>query len=182
MPRRRRCTNKRAIAHCRALVAPSREGDDAEIVDGLIRRRPHPSEAERLGKITVGTELGWGKAVSPEGVRYGRQGVLAAAINNELINGRIEPIAHHKDGTQRKVELVDRECFTVAPFEGHYEPLLECGANVRRDDVVGLLHDFDHIDREPWPARAGVDGVVVAQAWVAPIQRGQHIIVVGRQC
>ena len=34
-----------------------------------------PSEAERLGKITVGTELGWGRAVSAEGVRYGRQGV-----------------------------------------------------------------------------------------------------------
>ena len=35
-----------------------------------------PSEAERLGKITVGTELGWGRAVNAEGVRYGRQGVL----------------------------------------------------------------------------------------------------------
>jgi N-alpha-acetyl-L-2,4-diaminobutyrate deacetylase len=34
-----------------------------------------PSEAERLGKITVGTELGWGRSVNPEGVRYGRQGV-----------------------------------------------------------------------------------------------------------
>ena len=27
-----------------------------------------PSEAERLGKITVGTELGWGRAVQAEGV------------------------------------------------------------------------------------------------------------------
>jgi hypothetical protein len=46
--------------------------------------------------------------------------------------------------------------------------------------VVGLLHDFDHIDREPWECRAGVDGVVIAQAWVAPINRGQHVVVVGR--
>jgi len=141
-----------------------------------------PSEAERLGKITVGTELGWGRAVSAEGVRYGRQGVLAAAIHHDQLGGEILPIAHHKNRTQRKVALVDRECFTVAPFAGHYEPLLKCGANVQRDDAVGLLHDFDHIDGEPWPARAGVDGVVVAQAWVAPIQRGQHIVVVGREC
>lgn len=141
-----------------------------------------PSEAERLGKITVGTELGWGRAVSAEGVRYGRQGVLAAAIHHGQLRGEIQPIAHHKDGTQRKVAMVDRECYTVAPFAGHYEPLLECGANVKRGDVVGLLHDFDHIDSEPWPARAGVDGVVVAQAWVAPIPRGQHIVVVGREC
>jgi predicted deacylase len=141
-----------------------------------------PSEAERLGKITVGTELGWGRAVRAEGVRYGRQGVLAAAIHHHQLRGEIQPIAHHKDGTQRKVALVDRDCFTVAPFAGHYEPFLECGTNVQNGDVVGLLHDFDHIDTEPWPARAGVEGVVVAQAWVAPIQRGQHIVVVGRVC
>lgn len=140
-----------------------------------------PSEAERLGKITVGTELGWGKAVSAEGVRYGRQGVLAAAIHHGQLNGTIEPIGYHKDGTQRKVAMVDRECFVCAPFAGHYEPLLECGATVKVGNVVGLLHDFDHIDQPAWEAKAGVDGVVIAQAWVAPIQRGQHIVVVGRE-
>lgn len=139
-----------------------------------------PSEAERLGKITVGTELGWGCAVNPEGVRYGRQGVLAAAIHEGQLSGTIEPIAHHAAGTQRVLEMVDRECFSVAPFDGHYEPLLECGSEVKRGDVVGLLHDFDHIDQEPFAVRAGVDGVVLAQAWVAPVPRGQHIVVVAR--
>jgi predicted deacylase len=76
--------------------------------------------------------------------------------------------------------MVERECFTVAPFAGHYESLIECGQRVRRGEIVGLLHDFDHIDREPWPAAAGVDGVVVAQAWVAPVARGQHIVVTGK--
>jgi predicted deacylase len=76
--------------------------------------------------------------------------------------------------------MVDRECFTVAPFAGHYESLIECGQRVRRGDVVGLLHDFDHIDAPPWPAVAGVEGIVIAQAWVAPVQRGQHIVVTGR--
>lgn len=96
------------------------------------------------------------------------------------MHGTIEPIGHHAAGTQQILEMVDRECFTVAPFDGHYEPLIECGSPVKRGDVVGLLHDFDHIDMEPWPARAGVDGVVLAQAWVAPVPRGQHIVVVGR--
>lgn len=139
-----------------------------------------PSEAERLGKITVGTELGWGSAISPEGVRYGRQGVLAALIHHGQMHGNIEPIAYHAAGTQRKLEMVDRDCFTVAPFAGHYEPLLECGTAVTKGDTVGLLHDFEHIDMEPWPVRAGVDGVVLAQAWVAKIAQGQHILVVGR--
>lgn len=139
-----------------------------------------PSEAERLGKITVGTELGWGRAVNAEGVRYGRHGVLAAAIRHGQLQGTIEPIGHHKAGTQRMAAMVDRQCFTVAPFEGHYEPLIDCGQEVKRGDTVGLLHDFDKIDDEPWPAVAGVDGLVIAQAWAAPIRRGQHIVVVGR--
>jgi N-alpha-acetyl-L-2,4-diaminobutyrate deacetylase len=139
-----------------------------------------PSEAERLGKITVGTELGWGSAVNAKGVLCARHGVLAAAIHHGQLRGEIEPIGHHAAGTQIKAEMVDRECFTVAPFEGHFEPLMDCGTRVRAGDVIGLLHDFDHIDQDPWPARAGVDGVVIAQAWVAPIKRGQHIVVVGR--
>ena len=140
-----------------------------------------PSEAEWLGKITVGTELGWGKAVNAEGVRYGRQGVLAAAIHHGQLRGNIEPIGYHKAGTQRCVSMVDRECFTIAPFAGHYESLIDCGAKVEKGQPVGLLHDFDHIDLDPWPATAGVDGVVVAQSWVAPVMRGQHIVVGGRE-
>ncbi len=139
-----------------------------------------PSEAERLGKITVGTELGWGSAVCTEGVRYGRHGVLAAAIHHGQLRGTIEKIAHHRAGTQRKLEMVDRDCFTPAPFAGHYEPIVDCGTAVTKGRIVGYLHDFDHIDQDPWPARAGVDGIVLAQAWVARVPRGQHIVVVGR--
>ena len=54
-------------------------------------------------------------------------------------------------------------------------------ARARAATSSGLLHDFDHIDADPWPAAAGVDGVVIAQAWVAPVPRGQHIVVVGRE-
>lgn len=139
-----------------------------------------PSEAERLGKITVGTELGWGRAVNPEGVRYARHGVLAAAIRHGQLSGQIEPHAHHRAGTQRKAAMVDRECFTCAPFAGHYEALVPCGELVRAGQIIGYLHDFDHVDDDPWPARAGVDGILIAQAWAAPVPRGQHIVVVGR--
>jgi predicted deacylase len=138
------------------------------------------SEAERLGKITVGGEFGFGGAVSVEGVRMARHGVRAAAIVHGLMRGRIDPIAHHADGSQRIVAMVDRECFTVAPFAGHFEPLVECGTAVRAGDTVALLHDFDRIDLDPWPCRAGVDGVVIAQAWAAPVLQGQHVVVTGR--
>jgi N-alpha-acetyl-L-2,4-diaminobutyrate deacetylase len=140
-----------------------------------------PSEAERLGKITVGTELGWGCGVNVDGVRYGRHGVLAAAIRHGQLEGHVSPIGHHCDGTQRTLEIVDRECIITAPFAGHFEPLVDCGTRVTRGATVGLLHDFDHIDTEPWPAVAALDGVVLVQAWNAVVARGQHISIVGRE-
>jgi len=139
-----------------------------------------PSEAERLGKITVGTELGWGNAVNIDGVKYGRHGVLAAMIHQGQLKGKIKPIGHHKDGTQHRVEMVSRECFTVAPFTGHYEPLIECGTRVKKGDVVGLLHDFEHFDMEPWPVRAGVTGIIIAQAFAAVVPMGTHCLVTGK--
>lgn len=138
-----------------------------------------PSEAERLGKITVGTELGWGRAVQAEGVRYGKHGVLSAAIRHGQLQGKVTRIGHQQAGTQRRLSTVDRDCTTVAPFAGHFEPLVECGATVQRGEAVGFLHDFDHFDSAPCPMTAGVDGVVLAQAWAAPVLRGQHVVVVG---
>jgi predicted deacylase len=137
------------------------------------------SEAERLGKITVGTELGWGEAVLSQGVRYGRQGVLAAAIHHGQLGGSIEPIDHHAAGTQKCAAIVDFECYVPAPFSGHYEEVLRCGARVKRGDLVGRLHDFARIDEPAWPVEAPVDGIVVGQAWGARVRQGQFICCVG---
>lgn len=137
------------------------------------------SEAERLGKITVGSEFGWGEAVHRDGVRFARHGVLAAAIHHGQLQGQIERIAHHAAGTQRKAAIVASECYVSAPFDGHYEEVIGCGSLVKRGEVVGQLHDFARIDEAPWPVRAGVDGVVVGQAWRARVVQGQHILCVG---
>ena len=137
------------------------------------------SEAERLGKITVGTELGWGEAVNRDGVRYARHGVRAAAIQHGLMSGAIEKIAHHADGTQRMASIIAAACYVPAPFAGHYEEVIPCGALVKQGDIVGYLHDFQRIDDPPWPARAAVDGLIVGQAWGARVLQGQHIVCVG---
>ncbi len=138
-----------------------------------------PSEAERLGKITVGTELGWGEAVNREGVTYGRQGVLAAAIRHGQLAGDIEPIGHHAAGTQRTAAIVDPICYHAAPMAGHFEEVIPCGADVRRGDVIGYLHDFNRLDEPALPIRAALDGVLVAQAWAARVRQGQFIACVG---
>lgn len=137
------------------------------------------SDAERLGKVTIGAELGWGASIQAEGVRYGRHGVLAAAIRWRLLSGTVSPIGHHLSGTQQKVSIVDPHCTVIAPFDGLYEPLCRPGEMVQAGEVVAFVHDFQRLDLPPWPARSRLDGVLTAQAWGARIVQGQHIAIIG---
>ena len=135
-------------------------------------------DAVHLGKHAIATELGHGSAVDVRGVRFARQGVLAAAMHNGQLRGSLEPIGHHADGTQR---LVGRSSSVTAPYPGHYEPLFDCGEVVAKGTTVGLLHDFNRMDEDPYECVAGVDGVIISQAWGARVDQGQSIMMVGEE-
>lgn len=137
------------------------------------------SEAERLGKITVGTELGWGEAVLGSGVAYARQGILAAAIRHGLLRGEIKPFAHHADGTQKRGAIVAAECYTAAPFDGHFEEIVRCGSDVKKGELLGRLHDFQRIDEPALPLLAPHNGVLVGTSWGARVRQGQFVTCVG---
>jgi N-alpha-acetyl-L-2,4-diaminobutyrate deacetylase len=139
------------------------------------------SEAHRLGKIAISSELGWGAAILPEGVRMARHGVLAAAMHHGQVRGAPEKILHHLAGTQLRIAMSDRTCFCPAPFAGHFEPLRSCGDPVLSGETIALLHDFSRIDEEPYAIVAAHDGILAAQAWAAPVRQGQHIAVVAKQ-
>jgi len=140
-----------------------------------------PSDAERAGKITIGSELGWGTAVNPDGVRFGRQGVLAAAIRHDQLSGSIEPIAHHADGTQKRVQLVDRDCYVHAPYNGFYEPMYRCGRKVSAGEPIARMHDFNRLDQPATTVMALVDGYLLTQAWQNPVRRGIVIAAVAKE-
>ena len=78
------------------------------------------------------------------------------------------------------VSIVDPSVHDRGSLRRSLRIVVTCGEDVRRGTVVGLLHDFDRLDLEPVPLEAGVDGVLVAQAWAAPVVQGQHVVVVGR--
>ena len=132
-------------------------------------------EAAELGKYSISSELGYGSSVDVRGVRYARHGILAVAIHHGQLGGTIEPIEHHADGTQR---LLRNATSVLAPYPGHYEPLVDCGEVVSFGQTVGLLHDFSRLDEDPFEVVAGTTGVLVTQAWGARVEQGQMILVV----
>jgi N2-acetyl-L-2,4-diaminobutanoate deacetylase len=136
--------------------------------------------AEDLGKISVGTELGWGQALQPGGVSMGRQGVLNAAIREGQLRG--EPLSlNYPPGEQLLVDTSDAASNHLSPFDGVYEPTVRLGEAVKKGQRVAWLHDFNRIDDPPLELTAGHDGYVICQAWNARVIQGQVINQIGRK-
>jgi predicted deacylase len=134
------------------------------------------SAAENLGKITLGGEFGWGRALQAEGVSMARQGVLAAAVRHGQLRGPAPQNRHVPPSEQILVDGSAPESSVLAPHDGHFEPLLAQGQPVAREQRIGLIHDFERIDDPPVPVVAPHDGVLLSMAWNARVAGGQSVV------
>jgi N-alpha-acetyl-L-2,4-diaminobutyrate deacetylase len=136
--------------------------------------------AEELGKISVGTELGWGRAVQADGVSMAKQGVVTAAIRQEQLRGEIPPNRYYPAAEQLLVDTSHPDSSLLAAFDGHFEPLVKLGEQVAKGQRVGWLHDFNRIDDPPTELLAAHEGYILCQAWGAKVVQGQVLTQVGR--
>ena len=124
--------------------------DGARVENGaLVLNRSGSGRADDMNTTHFSINAVVGDHVFHNGLDSSSGKAVLMVIN--LSTGAIDKIGHHATGAQRMVSMVHRDCFTVAPFAGHYEPLMECGDAVKKGDAVGLLHDFERIDLPPWP-------------------------------
>src|SRR5438876_1945096 len=87
--------------------------------------------AEDLGKISIGTEMGWGRAVQAAGVSMSKQGILTAAVKQGQMRGDLPPNRHYPASEQLLVDTSHPSSNHLAPFEGHFEPSVELGQQVK---------------------------------------------------
>jgi predicted deacylase len=80
------------------------------------------SAAEKLGKITLGGEFGFGRALQAEGVSMAKQGVLSAAVRHEQLKGPAPLNRHVAASDQILVDSSSPGPSILAPFDGHFEP------------------------------------------------------------
>jgi len=138
------------------------------------------SQAEKLGKITLGGEFGWGRAVQAEGVSMAKQGVLAAAIGHEQLAGPKRPQRHYAGRDQLLVDSSGPECSLTAPQDGFFEPCVAQGEQVRAGQRLAFLHDWNRLDDQPIELAAPHDGYALCLAWNARVLGGQVIAQVAR--
>jgi N-alpha-acetyl-L-2,4-diaminobutyrate deacetylase len=137
------------------------------------------SLSEDLGKITVGTEMGWGRAVQAGGVSMAGQGVVNASIRHGQLRGELLD-RNFPASEQVMVDTSDPASNFLSPFEGVFEPTVELGQKVTRGQRVAWLHDFDRIDEAPLEMVAPHDGFIICQAWGSRVIQGQVITQIGK--
>ena len=135
--------------------------------------------AEDLGKITVGTEMGYGRAVQAGGVSMSRQGVVNAAIKYGQLRGEVMD-RNVPAAEQVMVDTSDPASNFLAPYDAVFEPTVELGQKVKRGERVAWLHDYDRIDEAPLELVAGHDGYIICQAWNSRVIQGQVITQIGK--
>jgi len=136
--------------------------------------------AEDMGKISIGTELGWGRSLQVAGVSMAKQGVLTAAVRQGQLRGDLPPNRHFPASEQLLVDTSDPASNHLAPFDAVFEPTVDLGQKVSRGQRVAWLHDFNRIDDAPLELTAPHDGYILCQAWGAKVIQGQVITQVGK--
>lgn len=138
-------------------------------------------EAEAMGKITIGSEFGYGEATIREGVRHTEVGIKNVLRNYALLEGKIERVRAADAPPPRIVRAINLEDYVPAPISGIYEPVGEPGDWVEEGQVVGRLFDFDYAGSAPLELRAPRTGWLLVAPFAAAVPKGQTVVVVAEE-
>lgn len=138
-------------------------------------------EAEAMGRITLGTELGYGEAVIRQGVRHAEVGIRNVLRRYGLLEGELERARPEGSAPTHVVRAVNLEDYVPAPISGIYEPTAEPGQWVEPGDLVGRLFDFDYAGSRPLEMRAPRAGWLLVVPFAAAVEKGQTVVVVAEE-
>jgi predicted deacylase len=128
-------------------------------------------EAEAMGKITIGSELGFGASTDLDGVRWAHHGVLNVMRRYGLLDESPVDLAPPGLDRQRLVSATDIDRYVAAPVSGISEPLVPIGSFVKEGQPVARIHDFERIDEPPTEIRADGDGYVMCRKFRAATEQ-----------
>lgn len=140
-------------------------------------------EAEKMGKITIGSELGFGASTDLDGVRWAGQGVLNVMRHYGLLDEPVEDLRlPNKWGdAQRLVQNIDIDTWVTSPIAGISEPLAPLGSYVTAGTPVARVHDFYRWDEPGIDIVADQDGYVLCRKFRAKTEQGDVVMVIAKE-
>jgi len=139
-----------------------------------------PEEAEKEGKIAIGGEFGFGESVNLKGVSHAYEGFKNVLRHYGMLPGKIVKIDPERPSPPRLVDASRLEDYIPAPRTAIWEPLVELGADVRKGDLVGRLHDFSDHSSAPLEIRAHRAGALLMMHFPAHIAKGVTLFVIAQ--
>lgn len=147
----------------------------SQMASGLLT-----DEAEAEGKIAIGGEFGFGEGVNRRGVLHAYEGVHNVMRRYGMLGGGMTKIDPARTSAPRLVDARNLEDYIPAPCSGVWEPLVDLGDDVKKSQLLGLLHDFANHASAPREIRAHRDGVLIMMCGVAICQEGTTLFVIAR--
>jgi len=138
-------------------------------------------EAEAMGKVTIGSELGYGASTDFWGVKWAHEGTLNVMRYNGLIEGDIVSVTPPGLDKQRLVQNIDIDRWITAPVSGISEPLVPLGAYVTAGTPVTAIHDFERWDEPPTLVCADGDGFVLSRKFRAATEQGEVVMIIAEE-
>ena len=133
------------------------------------------ASAHRHGVTTIGTEAGGSGTVTPTALKIAETGVRRLLKHLEVVGDlRVEP----SPGT-RLMEIGGPDYFVYTSEGGLFEPLVELGDTVKKDQPAAAIH-FSHTPwRDPEIVRFERDGVVLCKRIPGRTERGDCLFHLG---
>ncbi len=138
-------------------------------------------EAEAMGKVTIGSELGFGASTDLDGVRWAHHGTLNVMCHYGLLAESTVDLTPPGLDRQRVVSATDIDRYVTAPVSGISEPLVPIGAFVSQGQPVARIHDFERIEEPPVEIRADGDGYVMCRKFRAATEQGEVVMVIAAE-
>ncbi len=136
-----------------------------------------PSYCERLGKVTLGTELGSASQFGVEMLHIAESGVKNVLRQHKILTDT--PFAAPAKPAQI-VAAEGREDYVMAPVSGIYEPFLEMGDGVELGQPLGQLHAIEQPFAKPMVVNALSSGILMSRRAFPLTIQGDCVAVVVR--
>ncbi|MCB1754676.1 MAG: N(2)-acetyl-L-2,4-diaminobutanoate deacetylase DoeB [Gammaproteobacteria bacterium] len=134
----------------------------------------YDTEAERMGKVFVSTELGGGGTTTPKSIEIAKRGVDNFLIHAGILDGEITP----NPGGSIGLNMPDSRSYIFSEHTGLMEPVVSIGDTVREGDIVARIHITERTAMPPVVYHAPRDGIILARHIPSLIKMGDCLNVI----
>jgi len=136
----------------------------------------YDTQAEKMGKVFVSTELGGGGTATAETAQIGKRGVHNFLVHTGILQqAPIEPPT-----PSIKLDMQQDNAYVFSEHNGLLEPCVALGDPVSKGDLIARVYSTERTGIDPVNYFAASDGIIVGRHFPSLIKIGDFMNVIAR--